>query len=145
MEPIELEPGSNLPLPVADKRPLVPEPLPVRLITVDDATLVTSAGLEVQLDAFYVGLLKFEREHGHELIYHAENFRLLFEVVETLPERESIRPLMIEVPRASEIEYGLIERKIDYTRQKGLSPGEERLVLQDPAGNWVEIVECRGI
>jgi hypothetical protein len=145
MEPIELEPGSNLPPPVADKRPLVPEPLPVRLITVDDATLVASAGLEVQLDAFYVGLLKFEREPGQDLIYHAENFRLLFEVVETLPDRESLRPLMIEVPRVSEIEHGLIDRKIDYTRQRGFSPGEERLVLQDPAGNWVEVVECRQI
>jgi hypothetical protein len=144
MEPIELEEGVNLPQPVADKRPLVPEPLPVRLLTVDDATLVTSAGLEVQLDEFYVGLLKFERELGHHpLVYHADNFRVLIEVVECLPERDSCRPLMIEVPRLLEIELGLIEREIEYTRQKGLMPGEHRLALQDPAGNWIEIVEYR--
>src|SRR3954468_14718567 len=130
MDPIELEPAGDLPLPVADKRPLVPEPLPVRLLTVEDATLLTPAGLEVQLDAFYEGFLKFEREQGHPLIYHAENFRLLFEVVERFPERDSVRPLVIEVPRLADIEFGLIERKIEYTRQRGLSPGEERLALQ---------------
>jgi len=145
MEPIELEEGVNLPRPVADKRPMVPEPLPVRLLTVDDATLVASAGLEVQLDAFYVGLLKFEREAGHELIYHADNFRLLFDIIERLPERDSLRPLLIEVPRLADIEIGLIEREIEYARQRGITPGEERLVLQDPAGNWVEVVEYRAI
>ena len=142
-EPIELEEASNLPQPVADKRPLVPEPLPVRLVTVDDAALVTSAGLEVQLDDFYQGLLKFEREPVDPPIYHAENFRLLFEIVECLPDRDGVRPLLIEVPKLSEIELGLIERKIEYMRLRGLLPGDQRLSLQDPAGNWIEIVEYR--
>src|SRR4051794_2447008 len=123
MDRIELEPAGNLPLPKADRRPLVPEPLPVRLVTVDDATLLTAAGLEVQLDSFYEGMLKFQREHGHDLIYHADNFRLLFEVVETFPQRDSVRPLLIEVPRLSDIEFQLIERKIEYTRQRGLLAG----------------------
>jgi hypothetical protein len=123
----------------------VPEPLPVRLLTVDDATLVTMAGLEVQLDAFYVGLLQFEREPGHDPIYRADNFRVLFEVVEALPQRYSVRPLQVEVPRVGEIEFGLIERKIEYTRMRGISPGEERLSVQDPAGNWIEVVEYRAI
>jgi len=145
MDRIELEPSIGQTLPVADNRPLVPEPLPVRLVTVDDATLPASAGLEVQIDWFYCGLLKFDREQGHPLIYHADNFRLLFEIVERFPERDSLRPLVVEVPRLSEIELGLIERKIEYTRLRGITPGEERLAVQDPAGNWLEIVEFRMI
>jgi hypothetical protein len=144
-EPIELEAGDNLPQPVADKRPLVPEPLPVRLLTVDDATLLTSAGLEIPLDDFYEGLLRFQREPVHPPIYYADNFRLIFQVVECLPERDSCRPLLIEVPKLSEIELGLIERKIEYVRLRGIALGDQRLTLQDPAGNWVEIVEYRRI
>ena len=142
---MELEPSAHVVLPAADRRPLIPEPLPVRLVTVDDATLPAVAGLEVQLDEFYVGLLKFERETGDEPTYRADNFRLRFKIIERFPERDNLRPLLIEVPRLPELEHELIEREIDYTRQRGVTPGEERLVLQDPAGNWVEIVEYRTI
>jgi hypothetical protein len=101
--------------------------------------------LEVQLDEFYVGLLKFEREESDEPIYRADNFRLRFSITETFPERDNLRPLLIEVPRLSDLEHAIIDRKLDYTRQRGVTLGEERLILQDPAGNWVEIVEFRGI
>ncbi|HEX3358281.1 MAG TPA: hypothetical protein VHS31_15010 [Tepidisphaeraceae bacterium] len=143
---MELEDPSIEFKPIADKRPLIPEPLPVRLLTVEDASLPTASGLEVQLDDFYVRMLKFERDaNSHDLIYHADNFSLRFQVIEKSPERDSLRPLMIEVPRLSEIEQQLIDRETEYTRQRGLSAGEERLVLQDPAGNWIEIVEYRAI
>lgn len=142
---MELEPSAHVVLPAADHRPLIPEPLPVRLLTVDDATLHAAAGLEVQLDEFYVGLLKFEREESDEPIYRADNFRLRFSITETFPERDNLRPLLIEVPRLSDLEHAIIDRKLDYTRQRGVTLGEERLILQDPAGNWVEIVEFRGI
>src|SRR6266480_3944167 len=118
MDQMELEPSAHVVLPAADCRPLIPEPLPVRLLTVDDATLHAAAGLEVPLDEFYVGLLKFERDDEPGLAYRADNFRLCFVIT---------------------------DRKLDYTRQRGVTPGEERLVLQDPAGNWVEVVEYRVI
>src|SRR4026208_1292462 len=38
-----------------------PGPLPVKLLAVEDVRLPATAGLESQLDAFYVGLLGFER------------------------------------------------------------------------------------
>lgn len=142
---MELEPSAHVVLPAADRRPLIPEPLPVRLLTVDDATLHAAAGLEVPLDEFYVGLLKFERDEEPGLTYRADNFRLRFGITETFPERDNLRPLVIEVPRLSDVEHSIIDRKLDYTRQRGVAPGEERLVLQDPAGNWVEIVEYRTI
>src|SRR4051812_11577206 len=145
MEPLELEPAADRVLPAQDRRKFVPEPLPVRLLTVDDAVLVCAAGLEVPLDDFYVTMLKFEREKVDGLVYRADNFRLRFTIVETLPDRESLRPLLIEVPRLAEIEPQLIDREFEYTRQRGIMPGEERMVLGDPAGNWVEIVEHRAI
>jgi hypothetical protein len=38
-----------------------------------------------------------------------------------------------------------MEAKIEYMRQKTLTPGQESLVLLDPAGNWVELVEYRAV
>lgn len=132
--------------PLTDKRPLIPEPLPVRLLTVEDATLLTSAGLETQLDAFYIDLLKFERDDKAEgLVYRADNFRLRFEVIEMRPDREVFRPVGIEVPVLTDVEHRLIEREIEYSRQRGLTAGQERLVLRDPAGNWIEIAEYRKV
>src|SRR3954452_13855436 len=42
---VELEESTIGFKPAPDRRPLVPEPLPVRLLTVEDAQLVTAAGL----------------------------------------------------------------------------------------------------
>src|SRR4051812_3401605 len=124
MDQMELEPSAHVVLPAKDRRPLIPEPLPVRLLTVDDASLPGIAGLEVQLDSFYVDLLKFERDDSPEPIYRADNFSLHFHIVETFPQRENLRALVLEVPRLSELEHQLIEQKIDYTRQRGVAPGE---------------------
>jgi hypothetical protein len=60
--PIALEPAGGESLPELDRRRRMPEPLPVRLVSVADVRLPATAGLERQLDAFYVGLLGFERE-----------------------------------------------------------------------------------
>jgi hypothetical protein len=174
----------------------MPEPLPVRLIAVADVRLPATAGFEHELDAFYVGLLGFEREgvtplerglagrlpgsnpppvtpepqtippvalglrhreepppalrhlppaapedHTVGPIYVAENFRILFELSEGLVERESYRPIVIEVSSLAVAEAGLIERELEYVRQRGIEPGFESLILLDPAGNQVELIE----
>ncbi len=49
------------------------------------------------------------------------------------------------MPSLVEMELKLVEAQIVYDRQKGLMPGEESLVLADPAGNWVELVESRKV
>src|SRR5262245_53357885 len=105
MDSMELEPSQNVSLPGQDRRPLMPQPLPVRLVTVDDAELVSPAGLEKQLDDFYVTMLKFEREPldtapgankppapDHTIVYRADNFRLRFHIFERTPPRDSVRP-----------------------------------------------------
>ena len=103
-------------------------------------------GLEIQLDEFYIGLLGFQRALPPEsIIYHAENFDLQFDVLEPPVQRNTLRALGIEVPSLAETEQKLIDREIAYARQKSLQPGTESLLLLDPAGNWIQLTECRAI
>ena|SRR5688572_7896123 len=144
--PLELEetPGAYEPRP--DNRPRVPEPLPVKLVAVEDVTMPAPRGIAPQLDAFYVGLFGFERvPRESELLYRAENVQLRFDVRETPVVHDNLRLQGIEVPSLAEAEHKLIEAELEYTRQRGVTPGHESLVLLDPAGNWVEIVEVRAI
>ena len=143
---MELEPATRTFKPAIDRRPRVPEPLPVRLITIDDARLPSAAGLERQLDAFYVGVLGFARRPGDDAIaYRADNFVLHFNVIEPPLRRDDLRPLGIEVPSLADLALKLIEAEIDYTHQRGLLPGEESIVMVDPAGNWLEIIDRRSV
>lgn len=144
--PLELEetPGDYKPRP--DNRPRIPEPLPVKLVAVEDVTMIAPAGLAPKLDEFYVGLFGFERlPRESELLYRAENVQLRFDIRETPVLHDSLRPQGIEVVSLAETELKLIEAEIEYTRQRGVIPGQESLVLLDPAGNWVEIIETKGI
>ena len=143
---MELEPSPNFVPPPPDRRPLIPQPLPVRLIAVADVRMVATAGLEADLDQFYVTMLQFERDaDAAGIVYRAENFRLSFVLVEGLPERDDLRPQQIEVLSLAVAEQKLIDAELEYVRQRGLIVGSESLLLQDPAGNWVELVEAKRI
>lgn len=143
---MELEPAVRTFKPAIDRRPRVPEPLPVRLITIDDARLPAAAGLERQLDAFYVGVLGFSRKGENEAIaYRADNFTLHITVIEPPLRRDDLRPLGIEVPSLPDLALKLIEAEIEYTHRRGLLPGEQSIVLIDPAGNWLEIIDRRSV
>jgi hypothetical protein len=123
----------------------MPEPLPVRLIAVSDVVLPVQTGLEQEMDALYVGILMFQRDtSAANLTYQADNFRLCFQNHEGLIERDTYRPVQIEVQAAlGEIEAKFVAAEMEYIRQRGLTPGSESLVLMDPSGNWLEIVEKR--
>jgi hypothetical protein len=139
---MELEPSGINFKPVDDRRPLIPEPLPVRLVAIDDLKLPAQAGIERQLDAFYVGLLGFVRDDAEpqNLIYRADNVRLRFDVLEPPVDRDEYRPTVIEVPSLLDFEHKLMDAEHDYERQRGLTSGTDMLVLRDPAGNWLEVM-----
>jgi hypothetical protein len=144
---VELERPSIEFKPAIDRRPHMPPPPPVRLVAVEDVRAFAGAGLEVQLDEFYATLLGFEREasdHG-QIIYKAENQRLVFEVVEPPLLREDFRPIGIDVASLVAFEHQLIEREIGFTWQRGLTAGQATLLLQDPAGNWVQIGQIKRV
>ena len=64
MDALELENSSTSLEPQEDKRPRIEQPLPVRLVAVEDCVLPAVAGLERDLDSFYVSLLGFARCGG---------------------------------------------------------------------------------
>jgi hypothetical protein len=145
-EPLELFDSAGAFKPVQDRRPRMPEPLPVKLVTVEDARLICGAGVEVQLDEFYAEMLGFERVGPEDaIVYRAENFSLYFDVLEPPVRRETLRALGIEVPSLAAAQEQLIAREIEHIRQKGLTPGHESILLMDPAGNWIELTESRAI
>ncbi len=146
MEPFELEPKYGF-VPITGRRPRMDEPLPVKLVAVDDVRLLSPSGIDAELDAFYVGLWQFQRDIDEAgLVYRADNFRLRFAIMpEGQVERDSLRPQGIEVTSLAEAEEKLIEEEMEYIRQRGLTPGQQSLLVLDPAGNWIEIFECRPI
>jgi hypothetical protein len=78
------------------------------------------------------------------LVFRAENFRIRFVVVtDQKPiERDAVRPQGIIVPSLRDAEKKLAAAEIHYLRQRGLLPGQQSLLCQDPAGNWVEVEEA---
>jgi len=142
---MELEPSPGNFQPIIDRRPLVPEPLPVRLVAIEDVDLPAASGLETQLESFYVDQLGFERDpaDAESLVLRAENARLRFSVLEPPIARDNLRTLGIEVLSLAESEAKLLQANIPYVRQRGLMPGQDALSLQDPAGNWLAISEIQ--
>lgn len=144
--PLEDEPTAGAAPGGADPRPRLPEPLPVRLVAVENVRLLAPRGAEEKLALFYAGLLQFEPladPPAGELAFRADNFFLHFRLVDPPLFHETLRPQGIEVPDLAELEKKFIDAELEYTRQRGITPGRETLVLLDPAGNWVEIGEIR--
>jgi hypothetical protein len=141
---MELENPSAPFEPVADRRPRIDPPPPVRLQAVNDCSLPSIAGQEPELDRFYVRLLGFERDdETAQIVYRAENFRLQFQVRERPPLREDFIALGVSVPSLSDLMTRLNELELPYTLQRGLVPGTDSILLLDPAGNILEIAEIR--
>ncbi|MFT3785315.1 MAG: hypothetical protein QM770_04005 [Tepidisphaeraceae bacterium] len=144
-DPIELEPGGQ-PLEITpDRRPPVPEPLPVKLIAIADVRLPAPAGVERKLDRLYVDLLGFQRgpERPDQIVYVAENFYLLFDIGEPPVTHADYVPTGIEVPSLFDLNLKFIEAEVEFERQKGINPADDRFVLLDPAGNWIAITETK--
>jgi hypothetical protein len=141
---MELEPGNPNFEPQLDHRVRLPEPLPVRLVAVEDVLLPAPAGVEQELDLFYADMLEFERIIG-QLSYRADNFTLQFKVSDGPVVHDSLRPLGVEVMSLADLEKKLIAAELEYVRQRGTTLGSDSMLVLDPAGNWVEISEIRRI
>jgi hypothetical protein len=127
-----------------DTRPKIFPPPPVRLATVADARLCAIAGLEIQLDKFYVELLKFERDSSHpHIAYRAENWRLCFDSHERPRPRDDYRFVGVIVPSLSDLARRFDEAGFSYDRLRGIFAGQESLLLNDPCGNMLEITESK--
>ena len=143
--PIELEAAPAEFKPVHDLRPHMEEPLPVNLVAVADVRLLAPGGLDLNaLENFYVGLWGFQRDASVEgVAFRAENFRILFDWKTPIVERDAVRPLGVEIPSLTGAIEKLNAAELPYERQKGIDAGTESIFVQDPAGNWLELVERR--
>ena len=56
-----------------------------------------------------------------------------------------MRMLGIVVKSLPDMMRKLTEAEIPFSRERGLTAGEERLLLLDPAGNWLRIVQSKMI
>lgn len=124
----------------------MPEPLPVRLIAVADVRLPCpppDPQLTRLLDAFYVEVLKFRRLPSDEFhhFFLADNYALILQAHNRPVQRERLTPTMIEVLDGRAVREQLVEREIPHEWMRGLTPGADFLLTQDPAGNWVGVIE----
>ena len=78
-----------------------------------------------------------------ELVFRADNFLLRFRLLDPPIVHDTLRPQGIEVLDLAELEKRFREAELEYTRERGITPGRETLLLVDPGGNWVEIGEIR--
>jgi hypothetical protein len=146
-DPIPLGPGEMKLELRPDRRERVPEPLPVKLISIDDVHLPAPAGAEHLLDQLYVGILQMIKVSAdHErLVYRADNFDLVFELAERPVPHDSLVATQIEIPSLRAAMEHLTAAEIEFDRARGLVPGDDRLVFLDPAGNWINLQERRMI
>ena len=125
----------------------MPEPPPVRLVAVDDVHLPAETGPSDRMDDFYVGLFGFERRYADRdvIVYHAERFRLMFDLTEPPVEHEHLRPVGVEVPRLAVLIERLRDAGVAFNVAKAIVSGQVVLEMQDPAGNWLAVTERREV
>ena len=143
---IELEPSQGKTI-AHDTRRTMPEPPPVRLVSVADVHLPAAVGREAELDLLYVEVLGFVKQPspGGTLAYAAENFSIVFDFLDPPIDRDAMPTTPIEVPSLTILQQILIDREIPHEWVKSLLPGTYAIVLQDPAGNWLSVGEARPI
>ncbi|HEY1687140.1 MAG TPA: hypothetical protein VGG19_20435 [Tepidisphaeraceae bacterium] len=142
--PIALEEPSHRVRKNKDRRPRMEEPPPVSLVAVADVVLPATCGLEHLLDDFYLGIFEFQREEeGKDFCYRADNFALRFTWHEGLVQRDSLRPLGIEIASLDELARKLTDHEIEFQYERGLAPGSQSILLLDPAGNTLQVYERR--
>ncbi len=122
---------------------MLPEPPPVWVEAVTDVQLPMTAGLEVELDAFYTQLLPFVRSDGDPPRYEAENVAIGFVVHETPPDRGHARPTMMKLRHFVSFVTRLQEDQVPFDAIRGIGPGDDAVLLRDPAGNWLQIFDWR--
>jgi hypothetical protein len=146
--PIELDEPSGQPI-----RPLIPvileQPLPVRLVAIEDVHVPCPAGVDHLLDAFYVDLLNMVRlndiddidENGVTVIrFRADNHVLHLHVEDRPVEHDALRPLIVELDDRASLMKKLIANHIHYEWVKGIAAGDDHVLLIDPAGNYVGVI-----
>jgi hypothetical protein len=118
-----------------------------RLLAIDDVRLTAPAGLAGQLHEFYAGFLGFTpvQPAGPETCLAFRGFprsgpRLFVTLTEVPEDRPPRRQAVILVDSLTRVADALSERHLWFQWSTGWFAHERRLLTQDPAGNWLELV-----
>jgi hypothetical protein len=140
----ELEPSRHPVAKASDTRRRLEEPLPVELEAVADLHVPVPKALQKDMLRLYGEMLQFAAMPAEpHLAFRADNFILRFDLPRS--DKPNYHPIRIIIPSLPVFEAQLSEAGIEYTRQRGLLPGEEVTVLLDPDGNWLEVHERKDI
>lgn len=145
-EAFALEPAPETPVEkIYDERRFMPEPPPVRVAAVADMMVSVKPVDAAMLTRIYCDLLGMVRDDDDagRLRVWAENVAITFVPAEASPERQSVRPLGVEVPSLALLIERLLEAGVEYLRQKSVDAGDESILILDPGGNWIEVRESR--
>lgn len=131
----------------ADRRARVPVPPAVQLLAVADVTMDVAPGKAKPVAEMFVALLQFEVESRDEtqIVLRSGNARLIVREFKQAKPREDLMPLRLVVPSLASLRMRLGEMRIEYSYQRGITPGQRQVVFQDPAGGFVEVSESRQI
>ncbi len=118
-----------------------------RLLAIDHVRLLASPETVESLDLFYVEQIGFERLRSPEpelIIYRGyprSGPRLQIRLVDDPGQERGRRQAVIQVASLAGLIELLDEERRNYSLVQGFSYYERRLLLEDPAGNRVELVE----
>ncbi len=141
-ETMELEEATSQVQPPTDPRRRLPEVPVVWVDVIEDVVLPCVAGGETETDRLFGEFLRFERlmtDDRLTLVYRAENAVVRLQIMQTLPPKRDLRPLMVSIPHFDDFLKLLIEDEIPYEWQRGITPGTDRLLLRDVSGNWLSV------
>lgn len=151
---LPLEPSPEAALePVHDLRPVMPEPPPVRVIAVENVTLVAPAKHARAIDHLMTAVLPLVKEvptrqadvdAGAIGVYQAENVRVVYLAREEPPPSPR-HILQLELADLRGLRQRLQDAEIEYELSKRLMPGDVRVAFLDAAGNPIEVLENRAI
>ena len=153
-EALPLEPSPEMAVePVHDLRPLIPVPPPVRVIAVEDVTLVAPAKCVGAIDHLMTVVLTLVKEEpmrqadveaGAIGVYQAENVRVVY-LARDEPPPSPRHILQLELGDLRGLRQRLQDAEIEYELSKRLMPGDVRVAFLDVAGNPIEVLENRAI
>lgn len=139
---MELEEPTSHVQPPNDPRRRLPEVPVVWVDVIEDVVLPCLVGAEEATDRLYAQQLRFERlmtDDRLSRVYRAENAVVRLQIMQTLPAKRDLRPLMLSIPHLDDFLKLLIEDEIPYEWQRGITPGTDRLLFRDASGNWLSV------
>ncbi len=117
-----------------------------RILAIADVRMTAPPHARTRVLEFYESFVGFEPLDGDgapELVFLGRprtGPRLIVAITDRHREPPPRRQLLVEVASLAASAEELADRAIPFTWSRGWTAFDRRLALQDPAGNWVELV-----